>query len=873
MKKKKKKNDDENLIQIDNNFNDIFIETEQSFFSQLKSHIKRGFFSLWRNKGYCFLELLMALFILYIYVLIYYNLLGQQSEKVLSLTDLLENNNIYICENNKNFFEESYVVDDLCSANLEYIENKNNKKDFIENIYQNALGNIGKSGICVTNVNSVDKYYEIINSEIPLSIPSYILANSMLVVSAFLKKEYNINAAIFDEIINIRINDIASIDPMQFSVMFEICFACSFSLCTFLATIISDKIKERVKNIKQILYLSGTNIWSYWCGFFVVDIVKMIIFTSLAGGSIYIIGNYASYIWLNLLIVTISSLIFVYTLSFLFEKEESGQKVLSFLIIIIVVVLALVIAIMVSLDKDIDLSFLLNKYNFTIFDISPLTSFMLSSFRICFSYYFFEEMYMPDSEEKIDLSNIFGSLYRPKIYIFTSMMIQAINLVFYGCLLILIESGYIKKFFNFIKVNYLIKESNVTFSNTQMSEEFLTSNNYFDEGNIPLLRTTDNDPNPVNNANQGNNCIEKEITKINNDFQNKLTTKIVALKKTYWLCCKKSIRAINNLYLGLDNTEKFGLLGFNGSGKTTTFKSITKEILFDSGSISLFGKDINSEFNDIRHFIGYCPQENPLFDYMKVKEIVKFYLTLKNSRESVQNICKKFGLEKYLETYCINLSGGNKRKLSFALALMCKPKILLLDEPSTGVDPESRRIMWKNIMETSKKRDKFNMILSTHSMEEAEVLCDTVSWLKSGNFLSIGNPEKLKIELSAGYKLHIKFIQLDTDLNDEKGIIGIGNFQSDINGINNYSELISNNKELQTHVKEVEKVISLIKDKCAEIVLQKINKDYSFEFNIHVIKEKQSELFIQILDMKNTNKLLSEINISMESLENILTKL
>ena len=258
---------------------------------------------------------------------------------------------------------------------------------------------------------------------------------------------------------------------------------------------------------------------------------------------------------------------------------------------------------------------------------------------------------------------------------------------------------------------------------------------------------------------------------------------------------------------------------------------------------------------------------------MKVKEIVKFYLTLKNSRESVQNICKKFGLEKYLETYCINLSGGNKRKLSFALALMCKPKILLLDEPSTGVDPESRRIMWKNIMETSKKRDKFNMILSTHSMEEAEVLCDTVSWLKSGNFLSIGNPEKLKIELSAGYKLHIKFIQLDTDLNDEKGIIGIGNFQSDINGINNYSELISNNKELQTHVKEVEKVISLIKDKCAEIVLQKINKDYSFEFNIHVIKEKQSELFIQILDMKNTNKLLSEINISMESLENILTKL
>ena len=164
------------------------------------------------------------------------------------------------------------------------------------------------------------------------------------------------------------------------------------------------------------------------------------------------------------------------------------------------------------------------------------------------------------------------------------------------------------------------------------------------------------------------------------------------------------------------------------------------------------------------------------------------------------------------------------------------------------------------------------MILTTHSMEEAEVLCDTVSWLKSGNFLSIGNPEKLKIELSAGYKLHIKFIKLEQDTNEIKENIGF-DLNSNINGINNFSDLINSNKELQIHVKELEKVIDLIKDKCTEIVLQKINKDFSFEFNIHVKKENQSELFIQILDMKNSNKLLSEINISMESLENILTKL
>ena len=181
---------------------------------------------------------------------------------------------------------------------------------------------------------------------------------------------------------------------------------------------------------------------------------------------------------------------------------------------------------------------------------------------------------------------------------------------------------------------------------------------------------------------------------------------------------------------------------------------------------------------------------------MKVREILEFYSDLKTCNVPYQVICEKFGLTKYLETYCINLSGGNKRKLSFAIALMCRPKVVLLDEPSTGVDPESRRIMWKNIMEISKKNKNLNMILSTHSMEEAEVLCDIVSWLKSGNFLSIGNPEKLKIALSAGYKLHIKFIQLSNNLkidtiNDtdiDEGFLE--NMSSSINGLNNHLQFV-----------------------------------------------------------------------------------
>jgi len=863
------KNDNENVIVIEGN--NIF--NFNTFFSQLKSHIKRLYFSLWRNKIFSFLELLLGLFVLYIYVIIYHTILGQQYKNNLNLTELLENNNIYVCKNSKNFLKESYVNEDLCSVKLKDVDNTNSKNEFIENIYQNSLGNIGKSGICINNIDTKNEDYEVINSEIPLSIPSYIMANSMLIVSTYLKKEYNIKAAIFDEIINIKRNEIDDIDYTQISIMFSICYACTLSLCIYLSTIVSEKIKERIKNIKQLLYLSGTNMFTYWFGFHVVDSSKMVIFSSLAAAGIYLINDYAFYIWINLIIIIFSSLSFVYSISFFFEKEESAQKTLNFLVFIFLIILGLIIFIKMSIDNEVNLSFLFNRYNYTILDIYPITSFMLSSFRIIFSYYFFKIMYIPEELQKFDFYN-FGSLYRPKYYILTSLIVHIINFIFFTGLLILLEFGYVKRFFNFIKVKYFIKESNTTFSNIEISEEFLLNNNYFEDGNNLILKNNRNtDDNHQLNNNKKNKYIEKEISKINNDYNNKLTTKIVSLKKTYWICCKKNIRVINDLYLGLENSEKFGLLGFNGSGKTTLFKSITKEILYDNGSISLFGKNIKTEFNEICQFIGYCPQENPLFDYMKVSEMIKFYLTLRNRNESVYYICKNFGLENYLDTYCINLSGGNKRKLSFAIALMCEPKILLLDEPSTGVDPESRRLMWKNIIEKSKKVDKFNMILSTHSMEEAEILCDTVSWLKSGNFISIGNPEKLKIEITAGYKLHIKYIKIFHDSNQIKQSKGIDLNKYKINGIDNFTELINNNKELQVYVKELEKVIDLIRDKCTEIVLTKINKDLSFEFKIYIVKEKQNELFIQILDMKNSNILLSEINISMESLENILTKL
>ena len=366
-----------------------------------------------------------------------------------------------------------------------------------------------------------------------------------------------------------------------------------------------------------------------------------------------------------------------------------------------------------------------------------------------------------------------------------------------------------------------------------------------------------------------NRYIQKEIDKINEN--NKLTIIISNLKKTYWFCCRKNVKAVNKLYLGLEANEKFGLLGFNGSGKTTTFKCIANELFYEEGDIKLHGMDTKTDFNIVRKFIGYCPQENALFSQLSVYETLYFYCQLKGVEESVEDIANRFGLGKYLKTISTKLSGGNKRKLIFAIALMSNPKILLLDEPSTGVDPEARRIMWKNINNLETTNSQYNMILSTHSMEEAEILCDTVSWLKNGNFVCIGNPEKMKLELSAWYHLYIKF----NKIKDEQQLLDNTKVVNELNMIVNNIQVLNNAIEINPNIVYyydlLYKVLLMIKGNCNYITLKQVEYDMSFELIMKISEGKIGEVFYTLLNMKNSNDNIAKVNISMESLENILT--
>jgi len=168
---------------------------------------------------------------------------------------------------------------------------------------------------------------------------------------------------------------------------------------------------------------------------------------------------------------------------------------------------------------------------------------------------------------------------------------------------------------------------------------------------------------------------------------------------------------------------------------------MTGDIVPTDGKIYIDGLDLSSssQFSDARKLIGYCPQENAIFEGMTVYEHLVFYSRIKgilhNKRaDIIKKIMQEMDLEQFKNVRCEKLSGGNKRKLSVAMAMIGNPPIVFLDEPSTGMDPRAKRFMWTIISKISTLRKKSTVILTTHSMEEAEALCTKMGIMVSGRF-------------------------------------------------------------------------------------------------------------------------------------------
>ncbi|TYZ62891.1 hypothetical protein PybrP1_006990 [[Pythium] brassicae (nom. inval.)] len=217
--------------------------------------------------------------------------------------------------------------------------------------------------------------------------------------------------------------------------------------------------------------------------------------------------------------------------------------------------------------------------------------------------------------------------------------------------------------------------------------------------------------------------------------------------------------ALDDLCLAIPKGECFGYLGINGAGKSTTMKVLTGQLGPSSGFVSLGGFDLARHRDKARTVLGYCPQFDALHDLLTVREQLELYARLKGVPAALVPLAvaekmSEVGLGEYRDKLTRGLSGGNKRKVSTAIALMGAPRIVLLDEPSTGVDPSARRKMWDVIAGVC-ARAEASVVLTTHSMEECEALCTRVGILVSGRLQCLGSVAHLKHKFGRGYTVEV----------------------------------------------------------------------------------------------------------------------
>ncbi|XP_029356365.1 ATP-binding cassette sub-family A member 1 [Echeneis naucrates] len=217
--------------------------------------------------------------------------------------------------------------------------------------------------------------------------------------------------------------------------------------------------------------------------------------------------------------------------------------------------------------------------------------------------------------------------------------------------------------------------------------------------------------------------------------------------------------AVDRLCLGIPRGECFGLLGVNGAGKTSTFRMLTGDTPVTCGDAFLNRYSVLTDMEHVHQLMGYCPQFDAISDLLTGREHLELYARLRGVREdSVAKVAqwgvRKLGLTQYAEREAGGYSGGNKRKLSTAIALIGAPSVIFLDEPTTGMDPKAKRFLWNCILSVTKEGRA--VVLTSHSMEECEALCSRMAIMVNGRFQCLGSVQHLKNRFGDGYTVILR---------------------------------------------------------------------------------------------------------------------
>lgn len=282
------------------------------------------------------------------------------------------------------------------------------------------------------------------------------------------------------------------------------------------------------------------------------------------------------------------------------------------------------------------------------------------------------------------------------------------------------------------------------------------------------------------------------------------------LTKTY-----KRLKAVDNLTFEVHEGEILGLLGPNGSGKTTTINCILSLLKYDAGSISIFGREMQPNAYDIKKEIGVVFQEVAVFEELNVYDNIDYFCGLyiqdkKLRKNYIKEALELVGLEEFQKFYPKQLSGGLLRRLNIACGIAHKPKLIFLDEPTVAVDPQSRNNILDGIQTLRKKGA--TIIYTTHYMEEVEMLCDRILILDKGKILASGTNDALKALAHIEEKVSIEVMDLEESYIEKiqkfKNVEEVS-YQNNLlfitykKGNNNVTELIDYLKEEEIHYNKI----------------------------------------------------------------------
>ncbi|XP_018909305.2 phospholipid-transporting ATPase ABCA3 isoform X1 [Bemisia tabaci] len=526
------------------------------------------------------------------------------------------------------------------------------------------------------------------------------------------------------------------------------------SLLILTGSLIAFPIVERLNNAKQLQLMTGVSPVIYWMTTFIVDYAYFLIVSFLSVFVFVISGNLLAeagvILCFILMISGVSNILFAYVLSYFKKSYASCYSLYLNINLFVGTYGAIIVYAMLKLNGASGEA-VINRFWLGLADyilrFLPQYPFLIA--LMTFLWAAFENSWcVLCPNQPCTKLNYFEWSTKSDIGLNNYLLTLAIDALIYLAIIILVELGYIEQI-------------------QRLAFNRICGTHFLDENHSSEDPDVNEEKDRVDSAKDQPDNISDHLLIVDN------------LVKKF----SRTHAAVRGISFAVKPGECFGLLGVNGAGKTTTFRMITGDTLPTIGDCSIFNYFLSQKRQKYLSMIGYCPQFDGINEYLTGNEMLETFAKLRGVHRSKinQQISKwlsTLGLNEYRHKLCGTYSGGNKRKLSTAMALIGDPSLVVLDEPTSGVDPISRRKLWNVLLESRKHGQA--IVFTSHSMDECETLCDRLTIMVAGKMMCIGNVEYLKQRYAQGYSIMIKLGNAtESDLQDLKDMV-IEKFGNDI---------------------------------------------------------------------------------------------